>query len=46
MGAFKRAAKEQGWNKEEIAVVLDKCTSGDYNNLLCTLMDNCEDADA
>ena len=45
MGAFQHAARKQGWNKAEIQEVLDKCTSGDYNNLLVTLMDNCEDAE-
>lgn len=43
MGAFSMNAKKQGWTKEEIDVVLKKCMSGDYNNLLCTLMDNTEE---
>lgn len=43
MGAFRRAAEQQGWNAEEIKVVMDKCMSGDYDNALITLMDNCED---
>ena len=45
MGAFSQNAKRQGWSKEEIDVVLQKCMSGDYNNLLCTLMDNTEEID-
>ena len=45
MGAFSRNAKRQGWTKEEIDVVLQKCMSGDYNNLLSTLMDNTEEED-
>jgi hypothetical protein len=40
MGAFKGAARKQGWTQDEIKVVLDKCMSSDYNQLLCTLMDN------
>ena len=40
MGAFSTAARRQGWGQEEIQAVLDDCTSGDYNHLLCTLMDN------
>jgi hypothetical protein len=42
MGAFQRAARQQGWTKEEIKVVLDDCMSGDYNHLLSVLMDNTE----
>ena len=45
MGVFSRNAKRQGWTKEEIDVVLQKCMSGDYNNLLSTLMDNTEEED-
>lgn len=37
MGAFKQAARRQGWTPEEIKVVLDKCMSGNYDNLLCIL---------
>ena len=40
MGAFKTNAEKQGWSKEEIKEALDDCMSGDYNHLLCTLMDN------
>lgn len=45
MSAFKTTARRQGWTGDEIDVVLGKCMSGDYNNLLCTLMDNCEDVE-
>ena len=45
MGAFKRAARKQGWTADEVQVVLDKCMSGNYDNLLCTLMDNTEEVD-
>lgn len=40
MGTFKSNAERQGWSQEEIKEVLDECMSGDYNHLLCTLMDN------
>ena len=40
MGAFKRAARKQGWAAEEIDAVLADCMSGDYDHLLCTLMEN------
>jgi hypothetical protein len=42
MGAFANQAKREGWNREEIDKVLDKCKSGDYDNLLSTLVDHCE----
>ena len=38
MGAFGKAAREQGWSKEEIDAVLDDARSGDYNHLLATIM--------
>lgn len=45
MGAFTRAARQQGWGKVEINAVMEKAQSGDYDQLLVTLMENCEDAD-
>ena len=38
LGFFSREAKKAGWTKEEIKEVVDKATSGDYDNLLVTLM--------
>ena len=46
MGAFQNAAKREGWTKDEIKFVLDECMSGDYNHLLVTLMDHCEDVNS
>ena len=43
MGAFQQNARRQGWKKEEIDVVIKKCMSGDYNNLLCVLMEHTEE---
>jgi hypothetical protein len=40
MGAFRGAAKRQGFSEEEISEVINECMSGNYENLLCTLMDN------
>jgi hypothetical protein len=40
MGAFKNAARKQGWTPEEITVVLKEAMSGDYNHLLATIMAN------
>tara|TARA_B110000503_G_C7165715_1_gene421829 strand:- start:4247 stop:4498 length:252 start_codon:yes stop_codon:yes gene_type:complete len=42
MGAFQKQARREGWTQDEIKTVLDKCTSGDYNNLIVTLWDHCE----
>ncbi len=42
MGAFQKQAKKEGWNESEIKEVLDKCKSGNYDNLLQTLLEVCE----
>jgi hypothetical protein len=43
MGAFQRQARKEKWTKEEIDSVINNCMSGDYNHLLCTLMEHCDD---
>jgi len=43
MGAFKKQAYKEGWTKEEIDSVLKEAMSGDYDHLLATIMDHCED---
>lgn len=43
MGAFQSQAKREGWTPDEIKAVLDKCKSGDYENLVATLAAHCED---
>jgi len=43
LGAFSKNARRQGWSEEEIATVRDEATSGDYNHLLVTIMDNIEE---
>lgn len=45
MGAFQKQARKEGWSAEEIKSVIDQCTSGDYDNLLSTLMYYCESED-
>jgi len=45
MGAFSLNARKQGWNTTSIGLVLKECRSGDYNHLLCTLMDNIDDSE-
>ena len=45
MAAFAGQARREGWSKEEVDSVLELCQQGDYNQLLCTLMEVCEDPD-
>ena len=42
MAHFRRAALRQGWTKEDVDDVLKEAKSGDYDHLLCTLMDHTE----
>lgn len=42
MGHWQRAARKAGFTKEEIDAVIKECTSGDYDNLVATLMDYSE----
>lgn len=42
IGAFSKQARKEKWTYEEITKVTDKCKQGDYNNLLCTLMQHCK----
>jgi hypothetical protein len=45
MGAFKSAARNQGWSQEEIKSVLAEAMKGDYNHLLATIATNVDDSD-
>ena len=45
LGAFQKQARREKWTTEEISFVLDKARSGDYDNLLATLMKYCEPID-
>jgi len=40
LGAFKKAARQQGWTPEEIDLVVKEAMSGDYDHLLATILDN------
>jgi len=42
MGNFSKSARRAGWTKEQIDEVLQKAMSGDYDNLLATIMEHCE----
>jgi len=43
MGAWKKAARQQGWTPDEIAAVIRDAMSGDYDHLLSVIIDNTED---
>lgn len=43
LGYFRREAKRQGWSNDEIDIVSKQATSGNYDNLLATIMMYIED---
>jgi len=45
MGAFSTAARRQGFDKKYIDDILADAMSGDYNHLLATIANECEDID-
>lgn len=46
MAAFSKQARKEGWTRGEIKEVMDDCSSGDYDHLLCVLTDHCKDSDS
>lgn len=42
LGAFNRAAKREGWTKQEIDAVTKDATSKDYDHLLATIAEHCK----
>ena len=40
MGAWKQAAKRQGWSATDITAVLEQCIQSDYDNLLRIIIAN------
>lgn len=42
LGAFQRQARKEGWSPEEIKLVLDEATDGDYDHLLMVLSTHCQ----
>lgn len=42
MGAFSAQARSEGWTGQEIDAVLGEAMKGDYNHLLRTLDDHCD----
>lgn len=43
LGRFKREARKQGWDSESIAKVTSHAMTGDYNNLLTTIVTFADD---
>ena len=43
MGTFQRNARRQGWSSEEINAVIEKCKSGNYDDLICNIMAHIEE---
>ncbi len=39
LAAARKAARRAGWTDEQIAAMTEKATSGDYDDLLRTMMD-------
>lgn len=44
LGAFKKQAKKEKWTDVEISYVVNKATTGNYEHLLNTLMEHCNDS--
>lgn len=45
MGAFTRQARKEKWSETEIELVLEEAQSNDYNHLLNTIQNHCEEKD-
>jgi hypothetical protein len=45
LGRFQRAARDAGWNREQIRAVMDDATSGDYDHLLAVMIEHVEEPD-
>ncbi len=46
MGAFQKAARNQGIRQAQVDAVIKECQSGDYDHLLQTLIANTESEDS
>jgi hypothetical protein len=44
LGHFSKAARAQGWNQQEIDLILEECQSKDYNHLLNVLSLHTQDS--
>lgn len=45
MGAFRKQAHKEGWDKEDIDRVINGCKAKDYNYLLSVLMEHTQTTD-
>ena len=47
LGRATRAARRAGWTQEQIKELTDKATNGNYDEMLCTVMDyfDCDSED-
>ena len=45
LGRFQREARREGWSPEQIKAVMDDAMSGDYDHLLCVMMENTTEED-
>lgn len=43
LGAFQRAARRQGWSKEDIQKVIEEAKASNYDHLLLTLDTHCKE---
>ena len=43
MGRVSKAARKAGWTAEQVEILMTEMRSGDYNNLLATAMEYCDD---
>lgn len=43
LGYFKQQARRQKWPAEDIDLVIKECQKGDYDNLICVLLDHIEE---
>ena len=43
MAQFQNQARREKWTEEEVSIVLNECKSGDYDHLLGTLIEYCNE---
>lgn len=46
MAIFRRQARKEKWSESEIELVIEEAQSKDYNHLLSTIQNHCEEQDA
>lgn len=43
LGAFQQAARKENWSEQEIEIVIKEAQSKDYDHLLLTILDHCNE---